>query len=312
MNHFFSINDVTDLSQLIQSSLRFKEDPYHSQVGKNKTLGLIFFNPSLRTRLSTVRAAKNLGMEVLVMNVDSDSWKLETLDGVVMDGDKAEHIKDAAAVLGEYCDVLGIRAFPSFQNREEDYRESVLKAFMTYAGRPIVNLESATLHPLQSLADLVTIEETRQSARPKVVLTWAPHVKALPQSVPNSFAQWANAMDYQFTVTCPEEFALKDEFIGEAVVTHDQHEALKDADFVYVKNWSSYEDYGRVGDHPDWLVDQSKMRLTNNAHFMHCLPVRRNVVVTDEVIDSSAAIHLQQAGNRIWSAQSVLHEILTS
>ena len=274
-------------------------------------MGLIFFNSSLRTRLSTQKAAQNLGMNVMMMNVGTDSWGLEMEDGVVMDGTKAEHVKEAAAVLGQYCDLIGIRAFAELQNRDKDYAEQVLSQFQKYAGVPIVNLESATRHPLQSLADCITIEELKTKPRPKVVLTWLPHFKALPQAVPNSFCEWMNRTDVDFFVTHPEGYNLAPEFVGNATVLHNQAEALQNADFVYGKNWSSYESYGQVlTQEPTWMMTQQKMDLTDNGKFMHCLPLRRGLKVADEVLDSDASVVIQQAGNRVWSAQTVLKEIL--
>ena len=274
-------------------------------------MGLIFFNSSLRTRLSTQKAAQNLGMNVMMMNVGTDSWGLEMEDGVVMDGTKAEHVKEAAAVLGQYCDLIGIRAFAELQNRDKDYAEQVLSQFQKYAGVPIVNLESATRHPLQSLADCITIEELKTKPRPKVVLTWLPHFKALPQAVPNSFCEWMNRTDVDFFVTHPKGYNLAPEFVGNATVLHNQAEALQNADFVYGKNWSSYESYGQVlTQEPTWMMTQQKMDLTDNGKFMHCLPLRRGLKVADEVLDSDASVVIQQAGNRVWSAQTVLKEIL--
>jgi N-succinyl-L-ornithine transcarbamylase len=245
------------------------------------------------------------------MNVGQDGWGLEFEDGAIMDGNKAEHIKEAAPVIGQYCDIVGIRSFPTLENRAEDYSEKVLNQFVKNTGRPIISLESATRHPLQSLADLITIEELKTKPRPKVVLTWAPHVKALPQAVPNSFAEWMNAADVDFVITHPEGYELAPEFVGHAQVTHNQAEAFKDADFIYAKNWSSYTDYGKIlTQDPSWKVTAEKMALTNDAKFMHCLPVRRNIVVDDAVLDSPNSVVVQQAGNRIWSAQVVLKQIL--
>lgn len=276
-------------------------------------MGLLFFNSSLRTRLSTQRAAQNLGLELIVMNVGQDSWGLEFEDGAIMNGNKAEHIKEAAPVVGQYCDIVGIRSFPGLVDREEDYSENVMNQFVKHTGRPILSLESATRHPLQSLADLITIEELKTKPRPKVVLTWAPHVKALPQAVPNSFAEWMNAADVDFVITHPEGYELAPEFVGNAKVTYNQEEAFKDADFIYAKNWSSYSQYGQIlNQDPSWMVTMDKMNLTNNAKFMHCLPVRRNVVVEDAVLDSPNSVVVQQAGNRIWSAQVVIKQMLLS
>ncbi|MFN8357143.1 MAG: N-acetylornithine carbamoyltransferase [Spirosomataceae bacterium] len=312
MNQFFSVHDVHNLTSLVQEALIQKKVPFADKhLGKNKTIGLLFFNSSLRTRLSTQRAAQNLGMEVIVMNVTQDSWGLEFEDGVVMNGDKAEHVKEAAAVIGQYCDVVGVRSFPSLTDREKDYSEQVFNQFKKYVGVPLISLESATRHPLQSLTDLITITEHKTKPRPKVVLTWAPHVKALPQCVPNSFAEWMNAADVDFVITHPKGYELAPEFSGNAYLTHDQREAFDGADFIYAKNWSSYTDYGKIlSQDPDWMVTTDKMALTNQAKFMHCLPVRRNVVVEDAVIDSPNSIVVQQAANRVWAAQAVLKRML--
>lgn len=312
MNQFISVHDVHDLKSLVQEALIQKKVPFADKhLGKNKTMGLLFFNSSLRTRLSTQRAAQNLGMEVIVMNVTQDSWGLEFEDGVIMNGDKAEHVKEAAAVIGQYCDIVGVRSFPGLVDREKDYADVVINQFRKYAGVPLVSLESATRHPLQSLTDLITIEQHKKKPRPKVVLTWAPHVKALPQCVPNSFAEWMNRADVEFVITHPEGYELAPEFAGNAQVTHNQREAFAEADFIYAKNWSSYTDYGKIlSQNPDWMVTADKMALTNNAKFMHCLPVRRNVVVEDAVIDSPNSIVVHQAANRVWAAQAVLKRLL--
>ena len=313
MKHFLSVKDVPDLPALVAKAAQMKANPFaYEALGRRKTLGLLFFNPSLRTRISTVKAAQNLGMETIVMNVTQDSWQLETEEGAIMEGGKAEHVKEAAAVIGSYCDVLAVRSFPGLKDSQEDYQEKILNAFVQHANRPVVNMESATLHPLQSLTDVLTIEEHRRIAKPKVVLTWAPHVKPLPQAVSNSFAEWVSQTDYELMIAAPKGYELSTQFTGNAMVTDDQSAALAGADFVYAKNWSSYHDYGQVGQHPDWIIDQAKMDLTNEAYFMHCLPVRRNVVVTDEVMDSERAIHIQQAANRTWAAQAVLHTLLTN
>lgn len=312
MKHFISPADVTDIAQLVKEAAQLKANPYaFSDLGKNKTIGLLFFNSSLRTRLSTQKAATNLGMNVIVMNVDSDGWQLEMNDGVIMDGNKAEHIKEAAAVIGQYCDIIGVRAFAKLNNRKKDYQEMVMEKFRTYAGVPIVNLESATRHPCQSLTDLLTIQELKTVERPKIVLTWAPHVKALPQAVANSFAEWVNLTDYDFTIANPEGYNLAPEFVGNAKVTHNQNEAFANADFIYAKNWSSYEHYGEVlPGNKDWQITPEKMALTNNAKFMHCLPVRRGLVVADEVLDSPVSVVIQQAGNRVWAAQAAIKRVL--
>ncbi len=312
MKQFLSVHDVPDLPGLVQEALRLKQNPFaDEQLGHHKTIGLLFFNASLRTRLSTQKAAENLGMKVMVMNVTSDSWGLEFEDGAIMNGNKAEHIKEAAAVVAQYCDIIGVRSFPSLTDRAKDYGEEVIKQFVKYAGVPILSLESATRHPLQSLTDLITIEEYKKVARPKVVLTWAPHVKALPQAVPNSFAEWMNAADVDFVITHPEGYALAPEFSGNALVTHNQRQAFEGADFIYAKNWSSYEDYGKIlNSDPAWKITQEKMALTNDAKFMHCLPVRRNIVVDDAVLDSPASIVIHEAGNRVWAAQAVIKQML--
>lgn len=312
MKHFLNIHDVKDINALVQDALKCKQNPRaDNKLGKSKTLGLIFMNPSLRTRLSTQKAGLNLGMEVMAMNFSGEGWALETGRGVIMNGDKAEHIKEAAAVVGEYCDIIGIRSFPSLKDRDLDYSEHVINEFVKYAGVPIINLESATVHPCQSLADIMTIEETRKLDKPKVVLTWAPHPRALPQSVGNSFAQWLNRTDYEFVIANPEGYNLSQEFTGDVPVFHDPEEAYDGADYIYAKNWSSYEKYGAIlCEDINWMVDERKMNLTNNARFMHCLPVRRNVVVSDQVIDSENSIVIQEAGNREFAAQAVLQQIL--
>ncbi len=314
MHHFTSIHDAYNIPQLVNEALLMKRAPYSDCfIGKNKTIGLLFFNSSLRTRLSTQKAAQNLGMNVMVMNVGADSWQLEMNEGVIMNGDKAEHVSEAAAVIGQYCDIVGLRSFPSLVNREDDYSELVLNQFMKYTGRPILSLESATRHPLQSLTDLITIQEYKKTARPKIVLTWAPHVKALPQCVPNSFAEWMNHSEVDFTIAHPKGYELAPEFSGNANICYDPKEAFEGADFIYAKNWSSYEDYGKIlNSDPTWMVTMDKMKMTNNAKFMHCLPVRRNVVVEDAVLDSEHSIVVQQAGNRVWAAQTVLKEMLLS
>lgn len=312
MNHFLSVKDVKDIDHLISSGIAAKNNPFADKaLGQNKTLGLLFFNSSFRTRLSTQKAAQNLGMNVISLNVGQDSWQLEMEDGVVMDGTKAEHVKEAAAVLGRYCDIIGIRSFAQLVDREADYNETVFQQFKKYAEVPILNLESATLHPLQSLADCITIEEFKLKSRPKVVLTWLPHLKPLPQAVGNSFAQWMNQRDVEFVITHPEGYNLAPEMVGNAQVIYDQNKALEGADFVYGKNWSSYEQYGQmIGSHPDWCITEEKMSLTDNGKFMHCLPVRRNLKVTDEVLDGPRSLVVEQAANREWSAQAVIKELL--
>ncbi|MCS6822786.1 MAG: acetylornithine carbamoyltransferase [Cytophagaceae bacterium] len=312
MRNFISVHDVTDINELVRLALELKKNPYqHKDLGRNKTLGLIFLNPSLRTRLSTQKAALNLGMNVMVMNMDKEGWALETEDGVVMNHTTVEHIREAAAVMGQYCDIIGIRAFPKLVDRDEDYDEDFFYKFMKHAGVPIISLESATLHPLQSLADVITIEETKTRARPKVVLTWAPHIKALPQAVANSFAEWMNRWDVEFVITHPEGYELAPQFRGNAKIEYDQDIALKGADYIYVKNWSSYEDYGRVLTMDSyWMIDNEKLALTNNAKVMHCLPVRRGIELADEILDGPNSLVIQEAANRVWSAQAVLKKIL--
>ena len=311
MQHFTSADDVSDPQGLVNKALEIKKAPQaEKQFGANKTLGMLFFNASLRTRMSTQIAAQNLGMQVIVMNVSQDSWQLEMEDGTVMDGGKAEHVREAAAVMGAYCEVLGIRSFPELKDRETDYRETVINAFVKHARVPVISLESATLHPLQSLADWMTIEEFKQKPRPKVVLTWAPHVRALPQAVPNSFAQWMGRSDFEVVITHPEGMELEEQFTQGATIEYDQKKALEGADFVYVKNWSSFKDYGKIHEDRSWLVDSQKLRSAPDAKVMHCLPVRRNVVIADEVLDGPQSIVIQQATNRIYSAQAVIREVL--
>ncbi|GAB2766477.1 acetylornithine carbamoyltransferase [Rhabdobacter roseus] len=312
MNHFLSIHDVADVHQLITSGIIAKRNPFSDQqMGRNKTIGLLFFNSSLRTRISTQKAAQNLGLNVIVMNVGQDSWGLEMEEGVVMNGNKAEHVKEAAAVIGSYCDIIGIRSFAELQDRDKDYAELVFQQFKKYANVPIVNLESATRHPLQSLADCITIEEFKVKKRPKVVLTWLPHFKALPQAVANSFCEWMNHMDVELVVTHPEGYDLAPQFVGNAQVVYDQDKALEGADFVYGKNWSSYQEYGRVlSQDPSWMLTEAKMALTDNGKFMHCLPLRRNMKVADEVLDGPRSLVIEQAANREWAAQAALKEVL--
>ncbi|MEO6254944.1 MAG: acetylornithine carbamoyltransferase [Ferruginibacter sp.] len=314
MLNFISVNDVADINALVEQALKHKADPFAGkEQGVGKRIGLLFLNPSLRTRLSTQVAAANLGMEAIVFNVDKEGWALEFAEGAVMNGTTVEHIKDAAPVLGQYFDILCVRTFPSLQNREEDYAETVISQFIKYAGVPIVSLESATLHPLQSLTDVITIKETyKGTARPKIVLTWAPHVKALPQCVANSFAQWVRAWgEAEFVITHPVGYELDKSFTKNATIISKQDEALKNADYVYVKNWSSYHEYGRIiSNDADWMLTNKKLALTNNAKVMHCLPVRRNVELSDEILDSKNSLVTQQAGNRVWAAQAVLSEIL--
>lgn len=312
MKKFTSVKDISSLEQAVETALEVKKNPFGFQnLGKNKTMVLVFFNSSLRTRLSTQKAAMNLGMNTMVMNVNGDSWQLESELGVVMDGDKPEHLLEAIPVIGKYCDIIGVRAFARFESREDDYSEKILNQFVDYAGVPVVSMEGATRHPLQSYADLVTIEEHKTVEHPKVVLTWAPHPKALPQAVANSFVEWISETNYDLVVTHPEGYELAPQFMGDVKVEYDQKKAFEGADFIYAKNWSSYNDYGQViSKDMSWTVNEEKMALTNNAKFMHCLPVRRNVVVSDGVIDSPNSIVVEQAYNREVTAQAVLKMIL--
>ncbi|HTI07539.1 MAG TPA: hypothetical protein VL832_03250 [Puia sp.] len=340
MKNFISAHDVTDINSLVQSALAYKADPLKDRnLGANKRVGLLFLNPSMRTRLSTQIAAQNLGAEAIVFNVDKEGWALEFEEEAIMSGNTVEHVKDAAPVMGNYFDILCIRTFPSLKNKEDDYSELYIKQFIKYSGIPVVSLESATLHPLQSLTDVITITEslpsvghgirtsgpatgqtsasgavTASGRRPKIVLTWAPHVKALPQCVANSFSQWINAWGQaDFVITHPEDYELDPAFTKGATITHNQDEALKDADFVYVKNWSTYADYGKIYcNDPEWMLTSEKLQLTNQAKVMHCLPVRRNVELSDEVLDSPASIVTQEASNRVWAAQAVLADIFRS
>ncbi len=323
MKKFTSVFDVPDINALALKALAYKENPLaDKQLGEDKRIGLLFLNPSLRTRLSTQIAARNLGMEAIVFNVDKEGWALEFEEGAIMSGNTVEHVKDAAPVLGHYFDILCIRTFPSLKNREDDYSEMFINQFIKYAGVPVISLESATLHPLQSLTDIVTIKEVLNAksngvvqgakTKPKIVLTWAPHIKPLPQCVANSFAQWINAWgEADFVITHPQDYELDEKFTKGATITHDQDAALLNADFVYVKNWSTYTDYGKVYENdPEWMLTEEKLKATNSAKVMHCLPVRRNVELSDEVLDSTHSLVTQQAGNRVWAAQAVLSEIL--
>jgi N-succinyl-L-ornithine transcarbamylase len=316
MKLFSSVNDISDLKVSVEQALIQKADPFANQsLGKNKTLGLVFLNPSLRTRLSTQKAALNLGMNVMVMNLDKEGWALETEDGVVMNGTTVEHIREAAAVMGQYCDILGFRSFPKLQNRDEDYSEGLFNKFVKFSGVPVVSLESATLHPLQSFADLITIEENKKTARPKVVLTWAPHVKSLPQAVPNSFSEWmcraqAEGM-IDFVITHPQGLELADQFTPGATIEYNQDTALQGADFVYAKNWSSYHDYGKtVQGAESWMITHKKLEQTNEAKVMHCLPVRRDFELSAEVLDGPHSLVIKEAANRVWSAQTILKNML--
>ncbi len=314
MQNFISVNDVSDINALVAKALAYKANPFADKhLGMDKKIGLLFLNPSLRTRLSTQIAAKNLGMDAIVFNVDKEGWALEFEEGAIMSGTSVEHVKDAAPILGQYFDILCIRAFPALQNKEEDYSEIVMNAFVKFAGIPIVSLESSTLHPLQSLTDIITIKESfNKSHKPKVVLTWAPHIKPLPQCVANSFAQWMTAWgEADFVITHPEDYELDTAFTNGATITHNQDKALENADFVYVKNWSTFTDYGKIySNDPLWMLTDEKLKLTHNAKVMHCLPVRRNVELSDEILDSDASLVSLQAGNRVWAAQAVLSNIL--
>ncbi len=323
MKQFLSVHDVTDINSLVRKALEYKANPFKDRMlGTDKRIGLLFLNPSLRTRLSTQVAARNLGMEAIVFNVDKEGWALEFEEGAIMSGSTVEHVKDAAPVLGSYFDILCIRTFPSLKNRDDDYSELYITEFVKWCGVPVISLESATLHPLQSLTDIITIQETLQStvnrrlstteSKPKIVLTWAPHVKALPQCVANSFSQWITAWgEADFVITHPEDYELAEQFTQGATIIYNQDEALRDADFVYVKNWSTYNDYGKIYENdPSWMLTNKKLQLTNNAKVMHCLPVRRNVELSDEVLDGAHSIVTQEAANRVWAAQAVISEIL--
>lgn len=316
MKRFFSVADVDELEKTVQEALELKKSPVaHQELGEHKTLGLVFLNPSLRTRMSTQKAAMNLGMNVMVMNMDKEGWALETRDGVIMNGTTVEHIREAAGVMGQYCDVLGLRSFPSLKDKQADYSEDLFNKFSTFCGVPVVSLESATRHPLQSLTDLITIMEHKKNARPKVLLAWAPHVKPLPQAVPNSFSEWMSRADREglvdFCIAHPEGYELDEEFTGDTTVVHDLEAGLKDADFVYVKNWSSFKRYGEILPvEGDWLLDHEKLAKSNDAKVMHCLPVRRDLELSSEVLDGPNSLVIQEAGNRVWAAQVVLKRIL--
>ena len=316
MKNFISVKDVTDLDKLIDKALLAKASSANAtSIGKGKRIGLLFFNPSLRTRLSSQIAASNLGMEAIVFNVDKEGWALEFMDGAVMNGTTVEHIKDAAPVLGSYFDILCIRTFPGLKDREEDDSEMVLHKFIEYSGVPIVSLESSTLHPLQSLADVITIKEyLPKNKKPKIVLTWAPHVKALPQCVANSFSQWINAWgNAEFVIARPEGYELNEKYTAGATQTSNQQEALENADFVYVKNWSSYHQYGKIlSTDESWMLTEAHLKNAPNAKVMHCLPVRRNIELSDEILDSKRSLVTQQAANRVWAAQAVFSEILNA
>lgn len=316
MRNFITVNDIGDLKSAVKEAMEIKADRFkYCELGKNKTLMMVFFNSSLRTRLSTQKAALNLGMNVIVLDINQGAWKLETERGVIMDGDKPEHILEAIPVMGSYCDVIGVRSFARFESKADDYNEVILNQFIKYSGRPVFSMEAATRHPLQSFADLITIEEHKTKERPKVVLTWAPHPKALPQAVPNSFAEWMNAADYDFVITHPKGYELDPAFVGNARVEYDQMKAFEGADFIYAKNWAAYtgDNYGKViCTDRSWTVSERQMAVTNNAHFMHCLPVRRNMIVTDDVIESPRSLVIPEAANREISATVVLKRIVES
>lgn len=314
MKNFITVKDAGDLKEAFEKAEYVKKNPFADQdLGKNKTIVLVFFNSSLRTRLSTQKAALNLGMNAIVLDINQGAWKLETERGVVMDGDKSEHILEAIPVIGSYCDIIGVRSFASFESKENDYSEKILNEFVRYSGKPVISMEAATRHPMQSYADYITIEEYKTKARPKVVLSWAPHPKSLPQAVANSFCEWMNETDYDFVVTCPRGYELAPQFVGKAKVEYDQRKAFEGADFIYAKNWSAYSDpnYGKaICMDRSWTVDSEKMKLTDNAYFMHCLPVRRNMIVTDDVIESERSIVIPEAANRVVSAQAAIKSIL--
>jgi N-succinyl-L-ornithine transcarbamylase len=312
MEKFYDVRDVPDLKQLLAEARRIKQHPLSDQnLGSNKSICLLFLNPSLRTRLSTQKAAFNLGMQVSIFEVGREGWQLEFGDGAVMNGDKAEHIKEAAAVIGAYYDLIAIRSFAQLKKREEDEKDEILEKFIRYSGKPVINMESARWHPLQSFTDLITIDELKKTEKPKVVLTWAPHPRALPQAVPNSFVQWMLAAGHDLVITHPEGYELDPAITANAKIEYDQKKAFSGADFIYAKNWSSWKNYGQIlKQDPAWMVDLQKMKLTNQAKFMHCLPVRRNVIMTDEVIDSDNSVVIQQAANRVVAAQTVIKTIL--
>jgi N-succinyl-L-ornithine transcarbamylase len=311
MKNFISVYDIQDPMALVKEAIELKNNEKFSTIGKNKTIGILFFNSSLRTRLSTQKAAQNLGLEVVILNLNNEAWALEFEEGAVMNGKTVEHIKDAAAVMGLYCDILAIRCFPSLEKKEEDYSDRIISQFIKYSKVPVISLESATRHPLQSLADMMTIKEHQKIEKPKVVLTWAPHIKPIPQVVANSFAEWALSCDFDLTITHPKGYELSEEFTKGAKIEYDQEKALQDADFIYVKNWSSYSDYGKVLNvEEDWMLTNEKLKGTHTAKVMHCLPVRRNLELSDEVLDGNNSLILQQAENRIYAAQMVLKKII--
>ena len=314
MKNFTCVADIDDLNKALIEAFEIKKDRYkYEQLGHHKTLMLIFFNSSLRTRLSTQKAGLNLGMNVIVLDINQGAWKLETERGVIMDGEKPEHLLEAIPVIGSYCDIIGVRSFAKFEDRDYDYNEVILNQFIKYSGRPVFSMEAATCHPLQSFADLITIEEYKKTKHPKIVMSWAPHPHALPQAVPNSFAEWINATGYEFVITHPKGYELDPKFVGNACVEYDQMKAFEGADFVYAKNWSAYtgNNYGKIlSKESAWTVSKRQMEVTNNAFFMHCLPVRRNMIVTDDVIESSQSLVIPEAANREISATVVLKRLL--
>ncbi|MAU89393.1 MAG: acetylornithine carbamoyltransferase [Flavobacteriaceae bacterium] len=308
MKNFITINDLPNFKKCVENALIYKIDPFiHNGIGKNKTIGLLFFNPSLRTRLSTQLAAQNLGLNIMVMNLSTETWALEFEDGTKMSGIRSEHVKEAAAVISQYCDIIGIRAFANLTDKNKDEAEIVLNSFSKYAKKPILNMESSTSHPLQAIADAITIKENMPKHKPKVVLTWAPHPKALPHAVGNSFTRMINHIDADYYIAQPEGYELDSRITKNAKITYNQSEALENADFVYAKNWASYSNYGQIlKTDNEWMLTKEKMKITNNAKFMHCLPVRRNIIVSDEVLDNKNSLVIQQANNRTFAAQSVI------
>jgi len=314
MRNYTSVKDLGNLNEAVKEALEIKKNRFaYKNLGENKTLLMVFFNSSLRTRLSTQKAGMNLGMNTMVLDVNQGAWKLETERGVIMDGDKSEHLLEAIPVMGSYCDIIGVRSFANFESKKFDYEETIISQFIKYSGRPVFSMESATCHPLQAFADLITIEEHKETAKPKVVLSWAPHPKALPQAVPNSFADFMNEADVDFVITHPKGYELAEQFVRDAHVEYDQMKAFEGADFIYAKNWSAYQDpnYGKIiNSDRSWTVSDRQMAVTKNAHFMHCLPVRRNMIVTDDVIEGPRSLVIPEAANREISAQTVIKRIL--
>lgn len=314
MKTFTSVKDLGNPQKAVEEALEIKKNRYsYKKIGENKTLLMVFFNSSLRTRLSTQKAAMNLGMNTIVLDMNSGAWKLETERGVIMDGDKPEHILEAIPVMGNFCDLIGVRSFAQLEDKKFDYEETILNQFIQFSGKPVFSMESATCHPLQAFADLITIEEYKKKDRPKVVLSWAPHPKTLPQAVPNSFADFMNEANVDFVITHPHGYELDEKFVRDARIEYDQMKALEGADFVYAKNWSAYEDpnYGKnINKDRSWTIDKAHMDVTDNAYFMHCLPVRRNMIVTDDVIESPQSIVIPEAANREFSAQTVIKRML--